>query len=357
MHGFEEILNLPNVNIFLNTKVGEKITIHNLLCYNNVVLISSGMGESKKINIEGSNLGNIFDSNKIVGWYNNVDKYKDDNYDLSKFKRISVIGNGNVALDCSRIFLKSYKELLETDISKKALNSLEKSNIDTVDIIGRRGPLQSSFTISELREIFNLEDVSVQTDRKYLEDYLEKYKTIWSENRAMTRISNLMLENFVHLDEKKFKGKSKRCIFNFRSNPVKFIGQLKNVEDIIFERLIDNIESINSFEKLKSQQFHQTGIFEKISTDMVITCLGYFNSQSFGLKTEEAGIISNNDGRVGTNTGIYVTGWAAGGAKGDLAATLRKSNETADLIIEDLYLKKEIIFNISKFQEYINKNK
>lgn len=355
MHGFNEILSLPNVNLFLNTKVGDKITIESILKYNNAVLISSGMGESKKLNIEGSNLENIFESNKIVGWYNNVDKYKDFEINLENTKRISIIGIGNVALDCSRIFLKSYKDLLKTDISKKALLSLKSSNVDTVNILGRRGPLQSSFTISELREIFNLEDVSVQTDRTYLEEYLTKYKAIWSQNRALNRLSNLMLDKFIHHDGNNFKGKSKRCIFNFGYNPIKFIGQLGKVEDVVFEKLVDRSEIDISPEKLKLQKFHQTGLFGKIPSDMVVTCLGYFNSQFFGLKTEKTGVISNYNGRVGINTGIYVAGWAAGGAKGDLAVTLRTSNETADKIIEDLDSDIKIHKDNSIFAEYINK--
>lgn len=355
MHGFNEILSLPNVNLFLNTKVGDKITIESILKYNNAVLISSGMGESKKLSIEGSKLENIFDSNKIVGWYNNVDKYNNVGINLENTKRISIIGNGNVALDCSRIFLKSHKDLLKTDISKKALLSLKSSNVDTVNILGRRGPLQSSFTISELREIFNLEDVSVQTDRTYLEEYLSKYKAIWSQNRAMNRLSNLMLDKFIHRDDNSFKGKSKRCIFNFGYNPTKFIGQLGKVEDVVFEKLVDRSEIDDiSPDNLKLQKFYQTGLFGKIPSDMVVTCLGYFNSQRFGLKTEKSGIISNCNGKVGINTGIYVAGWAAGGAKGDLAVTLRTSNETADKIIEDLDCDIKIHTDNTIFAEYIN---
>lgn len=51
-----------------------------------------------------------------------------------------VIGNGNVAIDCSRILLSSPERLEQTDITESSLNALRKSKIKNVYIIGRRGP-------------------------------------------------------------------------------------------------------------------------------------------------------------------------------------------------------------------------
>jgi NADPH-dependent glutamate synthase beta subunit-like oxidoreductase len=65
-----------------------------------------------------------------------------------KFKRdIAIVGNGNVAIDIARILLKKTEDLINTEISPKALNSLKDSNIKNVTLIGRRGLIQSAFAL------------------------------------------------------------------------------------------------------------------------------------------------------------------------------------------------------------------
>lgn len=62
-----------------------------------------------------------------------------------------IVGNGNVALDCCRILLSSPDDrLMLTDIPLSILEVLKRSQIRTVTIVGRRGPLEvySSFFIT-----------------------------------------------------------------------------------------------------------------------------------------------------------------------------------------------------------------
>ena len=49
---------------------------------------------------------------------------------------------GNVALDCARILLQPVQRLASTDIAEGALQQLRASTVESVDIIGRRGPAQ-----------------------------------------------------------------------------------------------------------------------------------------------------------------------------------------------------------------------
>lgn len=56
-----------------------------------------------------------------------------------------VIGNGNVAIDCSRILLSSCERLEQTDITESALHSLRKSKVRNLRVLGRRGPKEVFF--------------------------------------------------------------------------------------------------------------------------------------------------------------------------------------------------------------------
>ena len=52
----------------------------------------------------------------------------------------------------------------ETDIASHALEALEKANVNSVTIVGRRSVAQAKFSPKELREVLNLPDLDVQID-------------------------------------------------------------------------------------------------------------------------------------------------------------------------------------------------
>ena len=81
-----------------------------------------------------------------MNWYNSYPNTK--SVDLSNYvKSLSVVGNGNVAIDIARILLKDSEKLRKTDINLSALKEIENSKIRNVSVIGRRGAVQSSFTL------------------------------------------------------------------------------------------------------------------------------------------------------------------------------------------------------------------
>ena len=62
--------------------------------------------------------------------------------DLTQGEEAVVIGQGNVALDVARILLQDPDVLRTTDITEIAIETLQKSKIKRVRVVGRRGPLQ-----------------------------------------------------------------------------------------------------------------------------------------------------------------------------------------------------------------------
>ena len=63
----------------------------------------------------------------------------------------------------------------KTDICRHSLDQLSTSKIKEVILVGRRGPLQVAFTIKELREIVNMDNLKLAfhlEDFKGIEDIL-----------------------------------------------------------------------------------------------------------------------------------------------------------------------------------------
>ena len=99
----------------------------------------------------------------FVGWYNAHPHFEEMAPDISSGRAV-VVGVGNVALDVARILVTDPDVLANTDIADHALEMLHARGVEEVVIIGRRGPLQSTFTTLELRELGELEGVDVVVD-------------------------------------------------------------------------------------------------------------------------------------------------------------------------------------------------
>lgn len=65
-----------------------------------------------------------------------------------RIKRVIVIGNGNVAIDTSRVLSGSYQYFAPTDMNCEAIKAFVNNHINHIDVIARRGPAFSAFTIA-----------------------------------------------------------------------------------------------------------------------------------------------------------------------------------------------------------------
>lgn len=75
-------------------------------------------------------------------------------------EHVTVVGNGNVALDVARILLSDPSRLTPYGLPAPVMRALADSKVKHVSIVGRRGPREASFTAKELRELMNLEGVA-----------------------------------------------------------------------------------------------------------------------------------------------------------------------------------------------------
>ncbi len=80
-----------------------------------------------------------------------------------------MVGVGNVALDVARVLVRTAEELESTDMPQHVLDALAAAPVETVTVLGRRGPAQATFTTQELRELDKLDGATVLVDPADLE--------------------------------------------------------------------------------------------------------------------------------------------------------------------------------------------
>uniref|UniRef100_A0A182NMD3 NADPH:adrenodoxin oxidoreductase, mitochondrial n=1 Tax=Anopheles dirus TaxID=7168 RepID=A0A182NMD3_9DIPT len=321
-----------------NLCLGKDFTLQELREQYHAVLLTYGAEHDNTLGIPNETLPNVLSAREFVAWYNGLPGFENLNPDLSG-KSLTLLGQGNVAVDVARIILSSVDELKKTDITEYALEALSRSKIETVHLVGRRGPLQAAFTIKELREMLKL---SSCTTRWRTDDFDHVEESIPNLPRPRKRITELMVKSVSEQkqNESKQPGRHFRPIF-FRS-PVNFVGG-------------DKVEAVEYVvNKLIEGRAIPTDERETIPTDLVCRSIGYraVSMDSHINFDERKGCVNNASGRVlkrnltGSDqtiddiedkyeNGLYASGWLATGPTGVILTTMNNSFGVADVLCRD----------------------
>ena len=306
---FDRILEKDNVDFFGNIEVSENISLEYLSEIYDVVILATGASKDKNLNIAGENINGVLGSSEFVGWYNNDPSHYLVKPELSS-QNVVIIGNGNVALDCARILAKNEQELKGSDVSSSTLKNLSNSKIENIYILGRRGPKEAKFTISELREFKELENFSVKINFSR-----EKIKEFINDETIDTRVKK-NLELFDELYD--VKQKKRNIIFDFFKTPFELIGD-KFIEEIKVRKKNEEVTSI--------------------ATSLVIKAIGYKVGSFNNLEMDQNNnFLLNNNGHIKNN--IYATGWASNQSVGVIGTNKSRSLDVVAKILSEVSSKK-----------------
>ena len=122
-----------NVSVGMATKSNNDVSVHvsmeELKKAYDIIVLAYGASSDASLNIPGEDLSGVMSARNFVNWYNGHPLHAKDHIDLSCIKRVVIVGQGNVAIDCARILAKSSNELAATDIAPHALEILRQSAV------------------------------------------------------------------------------------------------------------------------------------------------------------------------------------------------------------------------------------
>lgn len=333
IHKYEKIAVNPRFSFFGNVAVGSVISLRQLIERYNAVVMCYGAQKTKLLKIPGEELGNVFTANQFVGWYNGVPEWSNLDPDLS-CEEATIIGVGNVALDCARMLLKPVVTMKDIDLPSYTMDKLLQSNIKIVNIIGRRGPLQMACTRRELSEICDLDNIETIADHSVFTEEVKnalkiKDLKLRKTQRLVKYLNDVLNRNFSTTvstgnSEKEFNIKLLR-------SPVEITGTNSVSSVVLRKNILSGPDAFNPV--ITSSEETET-----IGSGLVISCLGYDNEP---LESDVAlpfnqGRIENKHGKVDNFSSLYACGWCKSGAKGVLADTLNDSIVTGSTIVDDL---------------------
>lgn len=308
---FERAFLNEKVEFFGNVEIDNEPSLKKLMEIYDAIVVTTGMSKDRRLNINEKNMNGYYGATEFVNWYNGHPHFNNLNPNLNTDTAV-VIGNGNVAIDCARLLVKTKEELKNSDIAPYAYKSILNSSIKKVYIIGRRGPLDAKFTTVEIREMGELLDCNAvlangtlnKIDKNLLNEDLKKQYRILT---SFPEIQNIQ------------KQKNKTVEFKFHASPVEILGESK----ITGLKLKNNLPSNTK----ESENF-------VINCGIIISAIGYEGEKISDIKADSNGMIIHKDNLV--HKGLYVAGWISRGPNGVIGTNKHDGSKVAKHIIDNV---------------------
>jgi ferredoxin--NADP+ reductase len=326
---FEKIAERPGFRFFGNVEVGRDVSQEELALLYDAVVYAVGSQTDRRLGIPGEDLPGSWAATELVAWYNGHPDFQGLAFDLS-VERAVVIGNGNVALDVARMLALTREELAPTDATDAAIEAIAGSGLREIVVLGRRGPVQASWTSTELQEMGELAGADILLDPAELE--LDP-----ASEAELAEASNIVKRNVEILREfavRRPAGKPRAVRLRFRASPAAILG----------EERVEGVEIVrNRLEPDASGRVRAVPTEERevLPCGLVFRSVGYHGVPIAGVPFDErSGTMPNDGGRVldGDGTpipGLYCAGWIKRGPTGVIGTNKKDATETVDLLLED----------------------
>ncbi|PDW01556.1 FAD-dependent oxidoreductase [Candidatus Viridilinea mediisalina] len=319
------------VRYFGNVTFGRDLHHADLKAHYDQIVYAVGAQSDRKMGIPGEDLAGSMPATIFVGWYNGHPDYRELSFNLDH-ERVIVVGNGNVAMDVTRILVSDPDELAKTDMADHAIAALRSSKVREVVMLGRRGPAQAAFTNPELKEFGELAGVDVIVDPADLALDPQSEASLANDKTALKNVE--LLRTYA---ARGATGAPRRIVMRFLASPVEVLGADGQMTAVKVERN-QLIESADGTMRPKG-----TGNYDTLEAGMILRSVGYKGVPLPGVPYNSAkGTIPNVEGRVTDQEsnavipGEYVVGWAKRGPSGVIGTNKPDAAATVVSMLADL---------------------
>jgi ferredoxin--NADP+ reductase len=254
---FEQTLALPNVHYFGHVQIGAAydLSLAELESFHPAAIVfASGAQGAKRLGLPGEDARGIYASKDFVYNYNQLESHVAR--DFSSYRRIAVIGVGNVAIDVARWLL----------LDKPARYT------ESVVIVARRGPLEVKFDKKEI------EYVEPHIARADLVAELERVKERCARAGQDASPEKVIAQYFPGLPDTPTATTPARLSFRFLSSPKAFIA---NAEGRVTQMIV--AENDLTLRSDGSTSARATDATATLDVDTVLFAIGDKHDPQIGL--------------------------------------------------------------------------
>lgn len=330
---FDRIAAQPGFRYLGHVRVGQDVTVEELRARYHMVVLCYGAETDRALGIPGEQLAGSHAATEFVAWYNGHPDYASTHFDLTQGE-VAVVGIGNVAMDVARILAKPTSLLAATDLADHALQALAASQVHTIHLVARRGPVQAACTTPELRELGELEGVEVIVDPRDLElDAASEAQLAAMEDRNPAKNLDVLRE----WASRPRTGAPRKVVLHFNASPVALTGT-ERVEGMTIVR--NRLES----DGRGGVRAVATDDTLQLPVGLVFRSVGYKGKALPGVPFDERnGVVPNICGHVveqagstATVPGMYVAGWIKRGPQGIIGTNKLCATDTVTQLLADV---------------------
>ena len=321
---YDDMFENPSFSFYNNTDITPTLFIDNQIDLRyNCIVFGNGVEKAREVVYEGENefKDYVVDAECLVNYYN-------ENYftartmtakqlnNLQKAKKIVIIGNGNVSMDIARLLTKKKEKLEGLSIRPGFIDLRENMmGLREIDVLARRGAVQSAFDLKELRELKDESELPVYVTK-------EDFEKSQDEN-------SLKLIDIKKDIRNRARGRKFKYLNSIQSNTIGEGVRLRYFLEPISIRQNDNGKVLVCarmvYNKDRDSFVREEGKEEEIPFDFIIKSLGYTNTPNSLYNTIKQATKTDT-------THIHSIGWASTGGKGKLADSYINCDQFLDSI-------------------------
>jgi ferredoxin--NADP+ reductase len=301
---FDRLFERENVQFAGNIRVGRDVTLDELKAAYSVIAFATGLTKDRPLGIEGDNLAGVIGAGVITRRLNSHPSPEDA--PLTFGENVTVIGNGNVAMDILRFLLKHPDDYEASDINDELVNEYNSARAKRIDVVGRSLVADAKCDALMLRELGKIRGVRFSTDADLTEP-AEADRAVAGRIAAVRELIELAAEGEIETE----------VVFHFGWTPARVTGT-DRVEGLEFVGTTDGTKTLT------------------LAADSVIAAIGFelhedapdmFGGASINLTADPS------TGRFGDD--LYRTGWFKRGPRGTIPENRTDAKNVADEIVAD----------------------
>ena len=295
---FDRLFERDAVTFVGRTEIGSDITLEALRESFDVVLLATGLSADRPLDGAGADLPGIFGAGAITRLVNGHPEEDADTLVLGQ--TVTIVGQGNVAIDLVRLFLTPAAELRALGVDEAVVSALGRGPVRSIEIVGRSHAPTAKFDVAMARELGRLPDV------RFLADGLLASLTRAEPDPRITAITELVQSSPAEA--------SRLVQFRFGWTPESVAGTAA-VASITFRSASGSGETLT------------------IPTDSVCTAIGFSEREDAALRRADLESAATDLDRGVLDDGLYCVGWLRRGPHGTIPANRVDSRMVVDEII------------------------